>query len=289
MVNVRALAESSVARIGGNETMVDYLVQMARIESGNNPNARNPDSSAGGLFQQIDRNWNAYGRGGNRFNPQHSTDAALRFALDNRNVIKNITGREPTEGEYYLAHFAGPAGVSRVLRADPDTPLSSIKGGQSIINSNPRIQVNGKRAAQFTVGDLREWADEKMGADIAGAADYNQRRAAGETTVEQDNEEAARRRRQLIDLGYDETSASNMGADALLGAIFLKIIENIFDASKEVPAGMGIEENRASPPPATVERTSTPLPVANASPADDLPSPPRLVAAAPTRTLIAVG
>lgn len=252
MVNVRALAQDSVSRIGGNATMVDYLVQMAQIESGNNPNARNPASSAGGLYQQIDSNWRAYGNGGNRFNPAHSTDAALRFALDNGRVIRNVTGREPTEGEYYLAHFAGAGGVSRILRADPNTPLSEIPGGQAIINSNRGARLaSGQRIATFTAGDLRRWADEKMGADIGGAAAYNSARASGNTTDEQDTAEAERRRRQLTELGYDGESANRLSVDTLLGSIFIKILENIFDSSVQVPQVDGrdvsIDSNRAAP------------------------------------------
>ncbi len=254
MVNVRALAQDSVNRIGGNGTMVDYLVQMAAIESGNNPNARNPKSSAGGLFQQLDSNWKAYGRGGNRFNAADSTDAALRFALDNRETMMNITGREPTPGEYYLAHFAGPGGVSRILKSDEDTPLSAIKGGQAIINSNKGVRLpNGKPITSFTAGDLREWADAKMGADISGKAAYNERYSSGQTSASEDALEYEKRMRYLMENGYDEKTARGMSKEEVFGLIFIKILENLFNSDVKMVdekgrdrSDLSIDNNRAS-------------------------------------------
>ncbi|SPU27851.1 Transglycosylase SLT domain [Candidatus Bartonella washoeensis] len=45
-----------------------YLYRVAQIESGGNPNARNPRSSAGGLYQFIDSTAKQYGLQ-DRFDP----------------------------------------------------------------------------------------------------------------------------------------------------------------------------------------------------------------------------
>jgi len=47
----------------------DLFVGLARRESGLNPAARNPGSSAGGLFQFLDGTWKGYGNGRDKFDP----------------------------------------------------------------------------------------------------------------------------------------------------------------------------------------------------------------------------
>ena len=107
-----------------------YLNKVAMIESGGNPNADNPNSSAGGLFQQIDSNAAAYGVV-NRFDPVQSTEGAVRFAVENKNYLTSILGREPTGGELYLAHQQGPAGAARLL-ANPNAKAIDIVGADAI-------------------------------------------------------------------------------------------------------------------------------------------------------------
>ncbi|RTL05393.1 hypothetical protein EKK58_08180 [Candidatus Dependentiae bacterium] len=107
-----------------------YLNKVAMIESGGNPNAQNPNSSAGGLFQQIDSNAAAYGVA-NKFDPVQSTEGAVRFAVENKRYLTSILGREPTGGELYLAHQQGPAGAARLL-ANPDAKAVDIVGMDAI-------------------------------------------------------------------------------------------------------------------------------------------------------------
>jgi len=76
---------------------------IAQIESAGNPNAKNPRSSAGGLFQFIDSTASQYGLQ-NRFDPTQAADAGARLARDNASHLRGVLGREPTAGELYLAH-----------------------------------------------------------------------------------------------------------------------------------------------------------------------------------------
>lgn len=92
-----------------------YLRTTAKIESSLNPNAQNPNSSAGGLFQFINATAAQYGLT-NRFDPVAATDAAARLARDNKNRLKPVLGRNPTGGELYLAHQQGGGGASKLLR-----------------------------------------------------------------------------------------------------------------------------------------------------------------------------
>lgn len=107
-----------------------YLERTAYIESTGNPEAKNPESSAGGLFQQIDSNARAYGVK-NRFDPVQSTEGAAKFAVDNMRILRNALGREPTAAELYLAHQQGGNGAASLL-SNPDVPAVNIVGEDAV-------------------------------------------------------------------------------------------------------------------------------------------------------------
>jgi hypothetical protein len=107
-----------------------YLHTTAGIESSHNPNAKNPRSSAGGLFQFIDSTARQYGLK-NRFDPVQATDAAARLARDNAQQLRRVLGRDPTGAELYLAHQQGGAGAAKLL-ANPNAPATSIVGRDAV-------------------------------------------------------------------------------------------------------------------------------------------------------------
>lgn len=120
-----------------------YLSKTAMVESRGNPNAQNPNSSAGGLFQFIDGTAAQYGLR-NKFDPVASTDAAARFAADNKRVLAGALGREPTAGELYLAHQQGAGGAVKLLR-NPNAPVEQLVGPEAArLNGGA-----GLTAAQF--------------------------------------------------------------------------------------------------------------------------------------------
>jgi len=106
-----------------------YLQRTAQIESGGNPNAQNPNSSAGGMFQFIDSTAKQYGLT-NKFDPMASADAAARLARDNLGYLKQALGREPSAGELYLAHQQGAGGAAKLLAAG-NAPAASVVGGDA--------------------------------------------------------------------------------------------------------------------------------------------------------------
>ena len=91
-----------------------FLERTAQIESSGDPSAKNSTSSAGGLFQQIDKNAREYGVT-NRFDPMQSTKGAVKFAQDNQRTLRIVLNREPTAAELYLAHQQGGGGASALL------------------------------------------------------------------------------------------------------------------------------------------------------------------------------
>lgn len=126
-----------------------YLNTMAIIESGGDPNAQNDNSSAGGLFQQIDSNAAAYGVT-NRFDPVQSTEGAVRFAQDNTVVLARVLGREPTGGELYLAHQQGPAGATKLL-SNPDALAVDLVGADAVRLNGGSLDMTAQEFANIWI------------------------------------------------------------------------------------------------------------------------------------------
>ncbi|WP_273719396.1 MULTISPECIES: transglycosylase SLT domain-containing protein [Bartonella] len=121
-----------------------YLYRVAQVESGGNPNARNPRSSAGGLYQFIDSTAKQYGLQ-DRFDPMQAADAMGRFTLDNRNHLSRLLGRAPTDAELYLAHQQGAGGAARLLQ-NPHANAAQIVGSNAVgLNGGN----SGMRASDF--------------------------------------------------------------------------------------------------------------------------------------------
>lgn len=146
--------------------LVDRIIG---AESGGDPNARNPNSSASGAGQFIDGTWLdtikaarpdlAAGKSDAdllalKADPQLSRQMTDAYATQNAGILSKA-GLPVTPGTTYLAHFAGPGGAVGVLNADPSTPAGAILG-PAVVKANPFL-------ANMTAADLTAWADRKMG------------------------------------------------------------------------------------------------------------------------------
>ncbi|WP_119461144.1 transglycosylase SLT domain-containing protein [Rhodospirillaceae bacterium SYSU D60014] len=134
-----------------------YLVTKAAMESGFDPHIQAKTSSATGLYQFIDQTWldmvkthgAKYGLGGYatalesghaddalkqkildlREDPKISAFMAAEYTRGNRNYLEGTVGGRIGDTELYLAHFLGPGGAEkflRALRADPGQDAASI-------------------------------------------------------------------------------------------------------------------------------------------------------------------
>lgn len=145
--------------------LVDSIIG---VESGGNPNATNPRSSASGLGQFIDSTWLATIRQAKpelagksdaellalKTDPQLSREMTEAYANQNQAILQK-NGLPVTPGTTYLAHFAGPGGAVKVLQADPNAMAGDVLGA-SVVKANPFL-------AKMTAKDLQAWADKKMG------------------------------------------------------------------------------------------------------------------------------
>ena len=137
----------------------DYLMTTARRESNLDPQAKARTSSAAGLFQFIDSTWIAmikeageqhgYGAYASKIQRTASGDytvgerSALKEILDlkrdpkaaalmageltvrNAETLRTGLGREPSEGELYVAHFMGARGALDLIRLAEQAPARS--------------------------------------------------------------------------------------------------------------------------------------------------------------------
>lgn len=144
----------------------DTLSRIIQVESAGKVRAKAPTSSAAGLGQFIDETWLQMirehrpdllrGRSRQevldlRFDPIIMIEMLARFTEGNARTL----GRGYTDGDLYLAHFAGVGTARRLLRDQPDTAATSIFT-PAAARANPSI-IPGK-----TVGQVRAWANAKM-------------------------------------------------------------------------------------------------------------------------------
>jgi hypothetical protein len=137
-------------------TSFQYLLATAQVESGLNPQAGAPTSSARGLFQFVEQTWLGtlkqsgaalgYGQYAAAITKTASghyevQDPAMRSAIlklrndpvanavmagaftqANAALLSAKLGRSPSEGELYIAHFLGAGGAARLISAAASNP-----------------------------------------------------------------------------------------------------------------------------------------------------------------------
>lgn len=157
---LRGVVEAAIQR-ASTATGVDFsfLMKTANRESGYNPKAQAPTSSAAGLFQFVEQTWLStlkqhgakygYARyadlitkgsdgrlhvdGGEarkavmdlRLDPHAASLMAGELTSDHAAYLRGRTGRAPTGGELYAAHFLGPSGSAKLIEAMQSRPGAS--------------------------------------------------------------------------------------------------------------------------------------------------------------------
>lgn len=159
-------------------TNFDYLLTTAARESNFKPDAKAKTSSAAGLFQFIESTWlqTVKEQGGRfglqkysphifqtesgryyvpnkdlrqeilnlRHNPEVSALMAGAFTQQNAEYVSERLGRDPSQGELYIAHFLGAGGATKLItlasqdpnaRADTHFPRAA-KANRSIFYSH---------------------------------------------------------------------------------------------------------------------------------------------------------
>lgn len=157
--------------LSGGETGKSYVDVVKGIESGGNPNAKNPNSSAKGIYQWTDATARQYGLLGDGFDyrgdPEKEDAAFKQLTEDNRVQLYNDLGREPTDQELYLAHQQGASGAAKLI-LNPNANAVDVLSG---IGVNPKTArdsiVNNGGNENMTAGEfVNKWSesyDKKSG------------------------------------------------------------------------------------------------------------------------------
>lgn len=154
---VRDIISAAALRHGVDPTA---LMKVAQIESSLNPKAKNPHSSAGGLFQFVDGTAAQYGLQ-DRFDPVQAADAGARLMRDNAAYLAAKLDRAPTAGELYLAHQQGAAGAWRLLK-NPNAKAVDAVGAAA-------VSLNGGHAG-MTAGEFASLWTRKAGDTVPAQA-----------------------------------------------------------------------------------------------------------------------
>lgn len=186
--------KASAERVANSFDQLDgavtrFVDNVVRAESGGNPLAKNPNSSATGVGQFIESTWLNLFR---KHFPDRaksmadSTILALRkdadisrtlieaYARENAAILRQA-GVSVNEAALHLAHFLGPQGAVSVLTAQAGTMISDIPGMGAAIRANPTILGGGK-----TREDVIAYAEARAAATAYAAANRDVAGSLGE-------------------------------------------------------------------------------------------------------------
>lgn len=179
VIQIPVNTDSSKADTGN--PVHDTVNRIIGAESGGDPNAKNKKSSAEGLGQFIDSTWfhmvrkyrpdiangktNAQLKALKR-DPALSREMTTRYVEENAALLKKH-GFPVNVRNLYVMHFLGSGEGPKLLRADPNQPVSSFISAQSIAAN--RTVLSGKTAQQ-----VLDWAARamKVGKGSGGGTSY---------------------------------------------------------------------------------------------------------------------
>lgn len=179
VIQIPVNTDSSKAETGN--PVHDAVSRIIGYESGNDPNIKNKKSSAEGLGQFIDSTWFhmvrkyrpdiANGKTNAQLkalkkDPALSREMTTRYVEENAALLKKH-GFPVNVRNLYVMHFLGSGEGPKLLRADPNQPVSSFISAQSIAAN--KTVLSGKTAQQ-----VLDWAARamKVGKDSGGGTSY---------------------------------------------------------------------------------------------------------------------
>lgn len=147
-----------------------YVDKVVGVESGGNPTAKNPNSTATGAGQFIESTWLSMM---GKYRPdlvKGKTEAQILALRNNPELSKAMTAKYAEEngaalrkanlpvndGTLYLAHFAGSGGAQKLLKANPNASAEAILGSEA-------AAANGNIIKGKTAGQVISWAAKQVG------------------------------------------------------------------------------------------------------------------------------
>ena len=140
----------------------DIVLSIAGSESTLSNEAKNPRSSARGLFQVTDQSWkDAKGNPKLRGDVNENIRVGTDIIASNRDIFVKKFNREPSAKELYTMHFLGSKDASKVFAADPNQAMNALVP-EKVIKANPFLK-------KMNVADFIAFAEKKGGGKQAVA------------------------------------------------------------------------------------------------------------------------
>lgn len=209
------------------------LIRVAEIESGLNPSAQNPNSSAGGLFQFIDATARDY-RLADRFDPFQAADAGARLMAANARGIRNALGRDASGAELYLAHQQGLGGAIRLL-GRPNASAVDVVGRDAVrLNAGADGMTAGEFASLW-LSKFNEGGEISGGGGVGAAVGQEQDDQINDSLLTQDPEIIQDVYRRYVEGELTPTEER-------------QYIEDVAAGRMAVPTGQSVQERREATP-----------------------------------------
>lgn len=238
-----------------SDSAISMLTQIMKVESygqkGDPAKAKNPESTATGLFQFTKGTWERFGKKyGDITDPEAQINAVIDFTLHNQQKML-AAGIKPDTADFYKAHFAGAesenSGAILAIKSawDPskvNEPLSTIFSPEVMeANSGIKLKLSDgktKDFKDFTIGEFNNWASVKMGEKPK----------------------------------YDTTTSNKGDIVEALGDMVMTVVEHILKVSVYFGSGIGsifsswTEAGNNPTPPATTPNTPNKIASIKSSP-----------------------
>jgi hypothetical protein len=157
-IGTQAAMDFANLAVGGLD---DYAKIVSKLESGGRPNAQNPNSSASGLFQFINKTFEGLipylkslpqfaGLTTEQIRAQKNNVAVQKAAFDEftrqNDAILTKHGVALNNVSRYMAHVLGPGGATKLLSANPNARAADVLGGR-VAELNPTL-IGGRTVAE---------------------------------------------------------------------------------------------------------------------------------------------
>lgn len=165
----------------------NYFNLIMGSESSGEQYAKNPYSSASGIFQFTRSTWEGLGfNWADRFDNNKQWSAVRALTQQNAGALSRL-GLPITNENLYAFHFFGADTGGRVLRADSSRSISSLVS-PLVMSQNPFLR-------GMSVGDFKSWLARKMGGSGASnpsLSGIGSNISLGNSPIDIDPESAAR-------------------------------------------------------------------------------------------------
>lgn len=127
-------------------------LMIASIETGGkfNTDAKNPNSSAQGMFQMLKANRS--GTPAEQADPAYQAKEGIAHIMATEKALTSALGRAPSNSESYMGHLFGASGATTLLNADANLPAQQVIASYDPKNAAAIVKNHGLKG--MTVGDV---------------------------------------------------------------------------------------------------------------------------------------